>query len=126
MSLMNRRHPAGGQRLTGLTVAPLTAVLLCTAPFMATGAIAAPNAEEPIHLSYVTTDLTQTEGVKALYLRIQGAARMVCHAPDIRELARWEVYQRCYNSAVDNAVAQIGASALTALHRSKTQRNAAG
>jgi UrcA family protein len=70
--------------------------------------------------------MTDTEGAKALYLRIQRAAKMVCHAPDIRDLPKWKVYQRCYDSAVDDAVAQVGASALTALHRSKTQRNAAG
>ena len=112
-------------RLTGLTVARLTAVLLCAAPFMATGAIAAP-AEEPMHLSYVKADLAGPEGAKALYLRIQNAARMVCHMPDKRELMKWEVYQRCYDGAVAYAVEQVNASELTALHRRKTQRNAAG
>ena len=113
-------------RLTSLTVARLTAVLLCAAPFMAPGAIAAPNAEEPIHLSYVKADLESPEGAKALYLRIQKAARMVCLMPDKRELMKWEVYQRCYDGAVAYAVEQVNASELTALHRSKTQRHAAG
>ena len=126
MRQKNRTHPAGGQPLIGLTVAPLTAVLLCAAPFMATGAIAAARAEDSMQLSYVTGDVTEPEGAKALYLRIQRAAKKVCHAPDLRELPKWEVYQQCYDRAVDNAVAQVGATALTALHRSKTQRNAAG
>jgi UrcA family protein len=126
MSLMNRKRLAGGQPLTGLSAAPLMTTLLCTAAFMATGANAAAQVEDSVHLSYVTADLTQPEGAKRLYLRIQRAARMVCHAPDLRELPAWEKYQRCYDRAVDNAVAEVGASALTALHRSKTQRNAAG
>jgi UrcA family protein len=120
MSLMNRKRRAGGQPMTGLSA------LLCTAALMATGAVAAPQAEDSIHLSYVTTDLSRPEGAKALYWHIQRAARLVCHAPDVRDLPAWEVYQRCYDRAVDNAVEQVGASALTALHRSKTQRNAAG
>jgi UrcA family protein len=115
MSLMNRKRRAGGQPMTGLSA------LLCTAALMATGAVA-----DSIHLSYVTTDLSRPEGAKALYWHIQRAARLVCHAPDVRDLPAWEVYQRCYDRAVDNAVEQVGASALTALHRSKTQRNAAG
>jgi UrcA family protein len=126
MSLMNRKRRAGGQPLIGLTAAPLTTVLLCTAAFMATGAIAAAQTEESIHLSYVTADVTEAEGAKRLYRRIKRAARMVCHAPDLREQPAWEAYQRCYDRAVDDAVAKVGASALTALHRSKTQRNAAG
>jgi UrcA family protein len=120
MSLMNRKRRAGRQPMTGLSA------LLCTAALMATGAVAAQQAEDSIHLTYVTTDLTQPEGAKALYWRIQRAARLVCHAPDTRQLPAWRVYQRCYDRAVDNAVEQVGASALTALHRSKTQRNATG
>src|ERR1700730_7771249 len=120
MSLMNRKRRAGGQPLTGLSA------LLCTAAFIATGAVAAPQLEDSVHLSYVTADLTQPEGAKRLSLRIQRAARMDCHAPDLRELPAWGKYQRCYDRAVDDAVAKVGASALTALHRSKTQRNAAG
>jgi UrcA family protein len=112
--------------LIGLTATPLTTVLLCTAAFMATGATAAAQAPDSIHLSYVTADLTGPEGAETLYLHIQRAARMVCHAPDIRDLRALTQYQRCYDRAVDDAVGKVGASALTALHRSKTQRNAAG
>jgi UrcA family protein len=121
MSLINRKRG-----LIGLTAAPLSTVLLCTAAFMATGAIATAQAQDSIHLSYVTADLTGPEGAEVLYLHIQRAARTVCHAPDIRELKALAQYQRCYDRAVDDAVAKVGASALTALHRSKTQRNAAG
>jgi UrcA family protein len=93
---------------------------------MATGATAAAQAQDSIHLSYVTADLTQPDGAKTLYLHIQRAARTVCHAPDIRELKALAQYQRCYDRAVDDAVAKVGESTLTALHRSRAQRNAAG
>jgi UrcA family protein len=126
MSLMNRKRRAGGQPLIGLTAAPLTTVVLCTAAFMATGAHAAAQVEDSIHLSYVAADLTQPEGAKTLYRRIQRAARKVCHGPDIRDVSALADYDRCYQRAVDDAVAQVDVSTLTALHRSKTQRNAAG
>jgi UrcA family protein len=126
MSPMNRKRRAGGQPLIGPAATPLTTVLLCTAAFMATGATAAARAQDSIHLGYVAADLTQPDGAKTLYLHIQRAARTVCHAPDIRELKALAQYQRCYDRAVDDAVAKVGESTLTALHRSRTQRNAAG
>jgi UrcA family protein len=126
MSLMNRKPRAGGQPLIGLTAAPLTPVLLCTAAFMATGATAATQVEDSIQLSYVTADLTQPEGAKTLYRRIERAARQVCHGTDLRDLTALADYDRCYRHAVDDAVEKVGVSAVTALHRSKTQRNAAG
>src|SRR5260370_22664171 len=86
MSLMNRKRRAGGEPLTGLSAAPLMTTLLCTAAFMATGAVAAPQASDSINVSYVASDLTQPEGARTLYRRIQGAARMVCHEPDLRDL----------------------------------------
>ena len=126
MSLMNRKRRAGGEPLTGLSAAPLMTTLLCTAAFMATGAVAAPQASDSINVSYVASDLTQPEGARTLYRRIQGAARMVCHEPDLRDLVLFSAYQQCYDRAVDEAVAKVNATVLTALHRSKTQRNAAG
>jgi UrcA family protein len=121
MSLMNpKRGPSS------LTTAPLMAALLCTTAFVAGGAIAAPQTVESVNVSYMAADLTQPEGARALYLRIQRAARRVCHEPDIRDLAALSMYQRCFDRAVDDAVAKVNATALTAVHRSKVQRNAAG
>ena len=121
MSLMN---PKRG--LTGLTPAPLMTALLCTAAFVATGAIAAPQTVESVNVSYAAADLTQPDGAQGLYRRIQRAARMVCREPDIRDLTALSLYQRCYERAVDDAVAKVDATALTALHRSKTQRTRVG
>jgi UrcA family protein len=126
MSSMNCKRPAGGQPLTGFTAAPLMTALLCTVAFTATGAVAAPQATDSINVSYVAAALTQPENAEALYLHIQRAAKLVCHEPDIRELAAYGVYQRCYARAVDDAVAKVDATALTALHRSKTQHSSPG
>jgi UrcA family protein len=115
MSLMNRKRGT----LTGLA-------MLCTAAFLSTGAVAATETQESVHVSYVAADLTQPDAAEALYLHIRRAARAVCHEPDIRELENYRLYQRCYARAVDNAVAKVDATALTALHRSKIQRSAAG
>jgi UrcA family protein len=117
MSLMNRKR--------GLTAAPL----MTSVAFMTTGAIAAEHPAvsiESIHVSYVAADLTQPEAAQKLYLQIQRAARRVCHEPSIRDLAAHAAYQQCYDRAVDDAVAKVDASALTALHRSKTQHSRVG
>ena len=111
---------------TGLTAAPLMAALLCTTAFATTGALAAAPAPNEIELSYVKSALSQPEAAQSLYQRIQFAARSVCHEPPSRELASYMKYRQCYESAVDAAVAKVDASALTALHRSRMQRSAAG
>jgi UrcA family protein len=111
--------------LTGLTAAPFTAALLCTAVF-ATGALAAEPASNTETVSYVKADLSEPQAAESLYKRIQSAARHVCQEGAVRELARYTEYQQCYERAVDAAVAKVDASALTALHRSRMQRLAAG
>jgi UrcA family protein len=112
--------------LIGLTAAPLIAALLCTTAFATTGAIAAELTPDEIAVNYVRADLSQPKAAQSLYRRIQAAARSVCHEPAMGELARYMKYRQCYESAVDAAVAKVDASALTALHRSRMQRSAAG
>jgi UrcA family protein len=117
---------------------PLVTGLLCSAALMATGAIAAEQADDTVRVndpiqvtdsiavSYAPTDVTQPEAAKALYLHIQRAAKMVCREPDIRDLAIYSAYQRCYDRAVDDAVEKVNVTTLTALHRSKTQHSRVG
>jgi UrcA family protein len=100
--------------------------LLCTAACMTTGAIAAPQPVNAVDVSYVKTDLDRPEALQSLYKRIEHAARTVCHEPGTRELAGYQQYRRCFANAVDAAVAKVDVTALTALHRSRTQRTAAG
>ena len=112
--------------LIGLTAAPLMAALLCTTACATTGAIAAAPTPDEIEISYARADLSQPKAARSLYRRIQAAARSVCHEPPMGELARYMKYRQCYESAVDAAVTKVDASALTALHRSRMQRSAAG
>jgi UrcA family protein len=109
-----------------LTAAPLMAALFCTTAFATTGAIAAAPSSNDIEVRYVRAELSEPEAAQSLYKRIQSAARSVCHEPSRRELARYMKFRQCYQSAVDAAVAKVDASALTALHRSRTQRSTAG
>ena len=111
--------------VTGRAAAPLITALLCTA-FTATGAIATESSSNAIELSYVKAELSQPESAELLYRRIQVAARDVCHEPAARELARYARYKRCFDEAVDATVEKINVGSLTALHRSRTQRSAAG
>jgi UrcA family protein len=121
MSLMNRNGVLGG-----LAAAPAMTALLCAATFITTGASAATMTVKSVEVSYVATDLTRPEDAQKLYARIQRAARVVCSGPDVRDLPIRAAYQQCYKQAVDNAVAKVNASVLTALHRSKTQRGSTG
>jgi UrcA family protein len=112
---------------TGLTAAPLIAALLCTTAFATTGVIAAAPTPDEVAVSYVRADLSEPKAARSLYKRIQAAARSVCHEPTYSlELTRYRIYRQCYERAVDAAVAKVDASALTALHRSRLQRSAAG
>ncbi|HWM68188.1 MAG TPA: UrcA family protein [Steroidobacteraceae bacterium] len=103
--------------LTGL-------IVLGAAAFNTTGALASAS-ENSLGVSYVKADLSQPASAESLYKRIQFAARTVCHEPNPHELSRFANYRLCVEKAVDAAVTQVDATALTALHRSKTQRSAA-
>lgn len=98
-------------------------VLLCTAAVMATAAIAKETVTS-VSVSYVATDLANPAGAEALYRRIQRAARLVCQQPDMRELTEDRLYKQCFDRAVDEAVAKVDSSAVTALHHSKTHGTA--
>ena len=119
MSPMNRKSGT----LTGIAV-------LCAAAFTAAGAIAAPRSDtdavSSMNVKYLEADLARPDGPQFLYRRIQGAARLVCHEPDLRDLSAQTKFQHCFERAVDAAVAKVNVTALTAYHRSKTQRSAAG
>jgi UrcA family protein len=102
-------------------------VLLSTAAFGSAAALATEPSETPsLNVSYVQADLQDSASAEALYHRIQHAARIVCHQPDAREVDRYHLYKVCYQRAVDTAVTNVGATALTAVHRSHSRTQAAG
>lgn len=106
--------------LTGL-------VLLGTAALGSTAALAIVPTETPsLHVSYAQSDLQDPAYARALYHRIRRAARIVCQQPNAREVDQYHLFEVCYERAVDTAVANVGATTLTAVHRSHSHTQAAG
>jgi UrcA family protein len=101
--------------------------LLSIAALGSTAALATAPTETPsLTVNYVQSDLQDSASAEALYQRIQRAARIVCQQPNAREVDRYHLYKVCYERAVDTAVANVGATALTAVHRSHGHTQAAG
>jgi UrcA family protein len=102
-------------------------VVLGTAALSSAAALAAAPIETPsLSVKYAQSDLEDSAAAEALYHRIQRAARIVCQQPNAREVDRYHLYKVCYERAVDTAVANVGATALTAVHRSHGHTQAAG
>jgi UrcA family protein len=117
-SVMRPYHPFG--ILSGL-------IRLSTAALGSTAAVAAEEVTvETKTVSYVQADLQDEASAGALYHRIQRAARLVCEQPNLREVDRYRIYKACYDRAVATAVANVGATALTAVHRNHNRTQAAG
>lgn len=115
---MRPNHPFG--ILSGL-------VLLGTAALCSTAALAAdPPETVSLSVNYAPADLQNEASAEALYHRIQRAARQVCQQPNAKEVDRYRLYKACYDRAVDTAVANVGATALTAVHHSHNRTQAAG
>jgi UrcA family protein len=94
------------------------AVLACCG----TGGLA--RAAEPIqvNVSYADLNLESAAGIQSLYGRLKFASQRVC-APwdDGRSSHANFVFQRCYQTALDSAVAKINRPVLTAMHNSRRQ-----
>jgi UrcA family protein len=100
------------------TLAGLT--LLSAAALSTTSALAStPSPPMSLAVSYVRADLARPSYVEALYKRIKFAARSVCREYEGYDLVRLANHRHCYETAVDTAVAQVAATSLTALHRSR-------
>jgi UrcA family protein len=102
-------------------------ILLGTAALSSTVALAAdPPTVVSLSVKYVKADLENAASAEALYRRIQRAARRVCQEPEVREVDRYRIYEACYDRAVDTAVANVGATALTAVHHSHSRTQTSG
>jgi UrcA family protein len=60
-------------------------------------------------------DITKPAGAQVLYHRIQAAAQQVCEGYSSRELARMAAERACVDRAIDAAVRNVNAVALTEL-----------
>jgi UrcA family protein len=65
-------------------------------------------------------NLSSDDGVRTLYQRMRGAARLVCADADRSLRLEQPNYQTCFKKAVGDAVSQVNQPALTAMHRSGT------
>lgn len=101
-------------------------VVLGTAALSSTAALASSPVVQTHNVSYIAAELADPAAAAALYKRIQSAARIVCEQPFGREVDRYMEFQKCYDRAVDSAVANVNATTLTAVHHKRTQRLAAG
>jgi len=72
-------------------------------------------------ISFGQVDMNDTVAVNSLYARIKGAAQAVCvsHSP-IRSVAAKDA--ACYTRAVETAVRQVNAPALTAVYNRSANR----
>ena len=117
MSPLNRKRSLIG-------IALLCAGALAGLPAMADQA---DQSVKMVRVKYTSDDVTRPDAASRLYRRIQIAAKQVCDAPDLlRELRKMSDYQRCFDRAVDLAVAKVDAPALTAIHQSKVQHGTTG
>ena len=66
-------------------------------------------------VAYSDLNIDSDQGAKVLYARLRGAAKDVCFPLESRNLLG-NLWQRCFDHAVDSAVAQVNTARVTALH----------
>jgi len=64
-------------------------------------------------VTYQDLNLNSEAGAKALYQRIQAAARQVCGNVEIRDLPGVRAHEACVDKAVSDAVASVNSQRLT-------------
>ena len=80
------------------------------------------SGEQPFpskRVSYADLDISKPAGARVLYSRIVKAAHQVCEINTALNLATQHLIDRCAERAIDNAVRDVGAPALSALLPSK-------
>ena len=105
---MNTRH---------LCAAAALCALLGSA-FSSTAADAATADPWGVIVSYADLNLSRPADARVLYQRLRGAAARVCVEVPTYELARSAAYRRCFQAALDRAVADVHSPALSAIHDS--------
>jgi UrcA family protein len=85
----------------------------------AIGCASSAHADEAteVKVSYADLNLSQPVDVQTLYRRLRNAAASVCSQYQSRELAVHHAYTRCYESALESAVAEIRSPELLAVDR---------
>ena len=69
---------------------------------------------------YSNIELATPAGLAGLHNRIAAAARAVCEPYNARDLARQQLYSRCYRDALRGGVLGVHSPALNAYHEART------
>ncbi|MBB6093176.1 UrcA family protein [Povalibacter uvarum] len=104
------------------TVTSTIASVIGVAAFslVAASAQAAESPAPRITVQLADFDLSKSKDAKALYTRLRSAARGVCSSIDGNDLRSRRDNLECKQSALDNAVDEVGNAQLSALHRSES------
>ncbi len=95
-----------------------TAFFLCGAIALCTLQVTARASDDGLptqRVSYADLDISKPAGAKVLYGRIVAAARHVCALDGNRDLGSMQWVNQCTDRAIDKAVKDVGAPALSAL-----------
>lgn len=98
----------------------LPATLVAGALALGLPALAQAGAIPAVKVQYSKATLKHEAGARALYAKLQGAARRACGEADGRDLRMVRAVNECQDEAVANAVASIGSTMLAAVHSQET------
>ena len=104
---MNIKTTHSNSRKPQLTLGMIGACLVAAA-ITQTAAAAPTDGVPAIVVQYDALSLINESGVRALYRRLEAAARSVCPTESSRDLTSVTVATQCREAAVDRAVRQIG------------------
>jgi UrcA family protein len=90
------------------------------------GAAPAADAADPtqpptVVVSYDDLNIDSPQGARILFARIRNAATRVCGSLEARGPEAFSQFRKCYQQAMDAAVAQIDEPAVTALYAQATR-----
>src|SRR5579863_10073123 len=86
----------------------LLAAVLAIGSLAPAGAAVPAGALPSAVVNYSDLNLATEAGVRALYLRIVGAARQICGAPDNRDLPEMRLSSNCRQEAIARGVQAVG------------------
>ena len=73
-----------------------------------------------VSVQYSSVELATEKGAAKLYRKLKWAAREVCDVYGVKPLEQQSVAQKCFEKSLANAVNQVDAQRLTALHATAT------
>jgi UrcA family protein len=103
-------------RADGKASASYRAVLMAGVAVLAMSAVHAQAEPTQATVKYEDLDLSQPAAAKALYTRLQAAARRVCASNDVRNVSMRRLENMCYREALARAVDEIGHASVKALY----------